>query len=86
MDISDTNGSTNQRNLKEESVQLCRDILNTHSYSFHMFRRIFQSKIDNDDAMIRFWYNGGEFRNMRLYKYICELGYRKQGTVLTKLK
>lgn len=50
-----------------------------------MFRKIFQSKIDKDDDMIAFWYDMGNFRNMRLYKYITSLGYRKHGTVLEKI-
>jgi hypothetical protein len=70
------------RNLKTESIELCKNILEGHSYSFHMFRKIFQSKIDNDDTMIDFWYDIGNFKNMRLYKYLTELGYRKQGTIL----
>lgn len=74
------------RNLKNESIELCKNILDGHSYSFHMFRKIFQSKIDNDDDFIEYWYNIGEFRNMRLYKYLTELGYRKKGTILEKIK
>lgn len=74
----------NNRNLKAESIQLCQELLEGHNYSFHMFRKIFQSKL-NDDAMVDFWYDNGNFKNMRLYKYITELGYRKNGTILQKV-
>lgn len=76
------------RDLKLESIKQCEAILKNHNYSFHMFRRIFEKFIDNDGEMFNFWYNPetGEFRNMRLYKYLTEIGYRKVGTILQKVK
>jgi hypothetical protein len=74
------------RNLEQESIDLCRALLEKHTYSFHLFRRIFQKKIADSDEMIDYWYDNGNFKNMRLYKYITRLGYRKIGTVLKKVK
>lgn len=51
-----------------------------------MFRRIFIKAIDSDDILADYWYDNGDFRNMRLYKFLTELGYRKQGTILVKVK
>ncbi len=74
------------RNLQKESIDICKSILENHNYSFHMFRRIFQRRISNDDLMNDYWYNDGDFKNMRLYKYITALGYRKVDTILEKIK
>lgn len=72
---------------KEQSLDICREILEGHNYTFHMFRRLFESAIRDNDELIDFWYRKGDyFKNMRLYKYITELGYRKVGTVLKKVK
>lgn len=75
-----------ERNLKEESLSLCYKILEGHNYSFHMFRRIFVDTINSDDILCKYWYDNGDFRNMRLYKFLTDLGYRKQGTILVKIK
>lgn len=75
-----------ERNLKDDSIEIIKSILTSHTYSFHMFRRIFESRIDDDEEMLIYWYNDGDFRNMRLYKFLTEIGYRKKGTVLEKIK
>jgi len=74
------------RDLKADSIKIIKNIITNHTYSFHMFRRIFLKRIDDIPEMIDFWWENGEFKNMRLYRYLTELGYRKVGTVLKKVK
>jgi len=72
------------RDLKQESKDLANTLLEGHHYSFHMFRGVFIRNIENDKDMISFWYEDGDFKNMRLYKYLAEIGYHKHGTILEK--
>ncbi|WP_343577718.1 hypothetical protein [Mycobacterium sp.] len=69
--------------MNDEYLSLLKSILKD-GRSFRMIRSIFISKLPDNDETIKYWYKDGRFLSMRLYKYICALGYRKDGTVLRK--
>ncbi|MEM0142388.1 MAG: hypothetical protein QXL94_00335 [Candidatus Parvarchaeum sp.] len=70
--------------LEKDSLTLLETILQPKNHSFKIVRSKFKKSIEDNDAMVEYWYNDGEFNTMRLYNMIVKLGYRKDNHVLVK--
>ena len=73
--------------LHQKSLEIIKSLIEGHKYTYKMFRGKFIRTLENeiygkDDELYDFWFEGDKFYNMRLYKYLVELGYKRHGTVL----